>query len=307
MSMNLTTLKIFRDLVETRSFSKSAALNAVTQSAVSQQIANLERRLKCLLVERGKKDFALTLEGQRFYDGCRSLTEVFDRMMAELQEMSQRVSGAVRVSTVYSIGLHELPPFIKQYLRQFPLVNMHVEYRRSNQVYQDVLENAADFGMVAFPEKRPHLEIRPFRRDRLVLICHPNHRLAASARIPIREVVGHKFVGFDPDVPTRRALDGIFRKHRIQIQQVMGFDNIETLKRAVEIDMGVSMVPLSTVTQEVRNNTLKVVDFTDEEIFRPLGIIYRRNRVLSPALKAFFQILAGDPKMDAPPKSKPIR
>jgi DNA-binding transcriptional LysR family regulator len=302
--MNLTTLKIFRDLVETRSFSKSAALNAVTQSAVSQQIANLERRLKCLLVERGKKDFALTLEGQRFYDGCRSLTETFERMMAELQEMSQRVSGAVRISTVYSIGLHELPPFIKQYLRQFPLVNMHVEYRRSSQVYQDVLENAADFGMVAFPEKRPHLEIRPFRRDRLVLICHPNHRLAASSSIPIHEVVGHKFVGFDPDVPTRRALDAIFRKHRIQIQQVMGFDNIETLKRAVEIDMGVSMVPFSTVTQEVRNNTLKVVNFTDEEIFRPLGIIYRRNRVLSPALKAFFQILAGDPKPEPPQKSR---
>ncbi|MBI4023809.1 MAG: LysR family transcriptional regulator [Verrucomicrobia bacterium] len=299
--MNLSTFKIFRDLVETRSFSKSGALNSITQSAVSQQVAGLERRLKCLLVERGKKEFALTPEGRRFYEGSRTLTDAFNGLMAELQEMSRRITGSVRIATVYSIGLHELPPFLKQYLKQFPLVNVHVEYRRSNQVYEDVLENAADLGLVAFPEKRPHLEIKPFRRDRLVLICHPRHRLANFRAMPIQQIVGHKFVGFDPDIPTRKALDAIFKKHKITVEQVMEFDNIETLKRAVEIDIGVSMVPFSTVTQEVRNNTLKSIDFTDEEIFRPLGIISRRNRVLSPAIKAFFDVLATEPKDGSQP------
>lgn len=289
--MNLSTFKIFRDLVETRSFSKSASLNSITQSAVSQQVSGLEKRLKCLLVERGKREFALTPEGQRFYEGCRQLTESYDRLMAELQEMSHRVSGSVRISTVYSIGLHELPPFIKQYLKQYPLVNVHVEYRRANQVYEDVLENAADLGLVAFPEKKPHLEIKPFRRDRLVLICHPRHRLANFRAMAIRQIMGHKFVGFDPDIPTRKALDAIFRKHKITVEQVMEFDNIETLKRAVEIDMGVSMVPLSTVKQEVANNTLKVVEFADEDVFRPLGIVHRRGRVFSPALRALFDVL----------------
>ncbi len=297
--MNLTTLKIFRDLVETRSFSKSAARNSVTQSAVSQQVSGLERSLKCLLVERGKKAFSLTPEGQRFYEGCRVITESFDGLMAELQEMSARVTGSVRVSTVYSIGLHELPPFIKHYLRQFPLVNVHVEYRRANQVYDDVLENDADIGLVAFPEKKPHLEVMPFRRDRLVLICHPRHRLGNFKAMPIRQVMGHKFVGFDPDIPTRKALDKIFKKHKITVEQVMEFDNIETLKRAVEIDMGVSMVPLSTLTQEIRSETLKTVDFTDEEIFRPLGIIHRKGRVFSPALKAFLDVLSREPKVEA--------
>lgn len=293
--MNLATLKIFRDLVETRSFSKSAARNSVTQSAVSQQVSSLEKRLKCLLVERGKKAFALTSEGERFYEGCRSITEAYEKLLAELQEMSARVTGSVRVSTVYSIGLHELPPFIKQYLKQFPLVNVHVEYRRSNQVYEDVLNNDADIGLVAFPEKKPHLEVKPFRRDRLVLICHPRHKLSHFKAMPIRQVIGHKFVGFDPDIPTRKALDRIFKKHKITVDQVMEFDNIETLKRAVEIDMGVSMVPLSTLTQELRNETIKTVDFTDEEIFRPLGIIHRKGRVFSPALKAFFDVLNREP------------
>ena len=295
--MNLTTLKIFRDLVETRSFSKAATLNSVTQSAVSQQVANLERKLKCLLVERGHRDFGLTPEGRRFYEGCKTLTGQFERMMAQLQEMSQRVSGAVRISTVYSIGLHELPPYIKQYLRQYPLVNVHVEYRRAPQVYEDVLESVADLGLVAFPEKRAHLEVRPFRRDRLVVICHPDHPLGASASIPIRRIIGHKFVGFDPDIPTRKALDSIFRRHRIKVEQVMDFDNVETLKRAVEINMGISLVPLSTVTQEVKNHSLRIVEFTDEQIFRPLGLISRRGRVLSPAIKAFLRVLEEEPRL----------
>jgi len=294
--MNVSLFKIFRDLAETRSFSKAGALNFVTQSAVSQQIAGLERRLKCLLVERGKKEFALTPEGRRFYEGACVLTEGYERLMAELQEMNRRVSGSVRVSTVYSIGLHELPVFIKRYLKRFPLVNVHVEYRRANQVYEDVLKQGADLGLVAFPQKRPHLEIKPFRRDRLVLICHPHHRLAGFRAIPIQQVLGNKFVGFDPDIPTRKALDRIFSRHRISVEQVMEFDNIETLKRAVEINMGVSIVPLSTVTQEAAGNTLKVVEFTDEEIFRPLGIIFRRGRVFSPALKEFLEVLKSEPR-----------
>lgn len=293
--MNITTFKIFRDLVETRSFSKSATQNSITQSAVSQQVSSMEKRLKCLLIERGKREFTLTAEGQRFYRGCRDLLENYDSMLGEIQEMGHRVSGSVRISTVYSIGLHELPPYIKQYLKQCPLVNVHVEYRRSNQVYDDVVGNNADLGMVAFPEKKPHLDVKPFRKDRLVLICHPQHRLGNFRVMPINQIMGHKFVGFDPDIPTRKALDVIFKKHKITVDQVMEFDNIETLKRAVEIDMGISMVPLSTVAQEIANKSLKAIEFSDEEIFRPLGIIYRRGRVLSPALKAFMAVLDGDP------------
>ncbi len=293
--MNITTFKIFRDLVESRSFSKSAALNSVTQSAVSQQVASVEKRLKCTLLERGKREFSLTHEGQRFYQGCCAVVTAYDKLMSEMQEIGHRVTGSIRLATVYSIGLHELPPFVKQFMKQYPSVNIHIEYRRSNQVYDDVMENAADMGLVAFPEKRPNLDIKPFRKDRLVLICHPKHVLASFRTMPIRQVLGHKFVGFDPDIPTRKALDQFFKKHKIQIQQVMEFDNIETLKRAVEIDMGISMVPLSTVTQEVRNNTLKAIEFTDEEIFRPLAIIHRKDRVFSPASRAFLSTLQVEP------------
>ncbi len=293
--MNFATLKIFRDLIETKSFSKAASLNSITQSAVSQQVANLEKQFKCVLLDRTRKGFTVTGQGQCFYKASCHLIEVYSQLTVDLQEFDQRISGAVRVSTIYSIGLHELPPYIRQFLKQWPTINVHVEYRRSNSVYEDVLENNADIGLVAFPEKRAHLEIKPFRRDRLVLICSSGHRLASFRVMPIRQIMGHKFVGFDPDIPTRKALDQAFKKHRITVEQVMDFDNIETLKRAVEIDMGISIVPLSTVTQEIQNKTLKAVEFTDEEIFRPLGIVLRRDRTASFALKAFINLLESEP------------
>ncbi|MBV9463037.1 MAG: LysR family transcriptional regulator substrate-binding protein, partial [Verrucomicrobiae bacterium] len=135
------------------------------------------------------------------------------------------------------------------------------------------------------------LNIEVFRKDRLVLICHPQHYLANFRSMPLRQILGHKLVGFDPDVPTRMALDKIFKSHKMSIKPVMEFDNVETLKRAVEIDTGISIVPYSTVTTEVQNKTLKVVEFSDEEFFRPLAILTRKSKVHSQAMKKFTDIL----------------
>jgi DNA-binding transcriptional LysR family regulator len=263
----------------------------VTQSAVSQQIRAIENRFNVLLVERSRKQFQLTREGQMFYEGSRRIYESYEHLLGMIQELTSTVSGEIRISSVYSIGLHELPPYIKVFMRKHPTVKVHVEYRRSAQVYEDVLNGDADVGLVAFPGPRPGIVIDVFRKDRLVLVCQPQHYLANFQSMPIRQILGHKLVGFDPDLPTRMALDKIFKTHKMNIKPVMEFDNVETLKRAVEIDAGVSIVPLSTVTQEVQNKTLKVVEFSDEEISRPLGIIHRKNKVFTPAMKKFMSIL----------------
>ena len=170
--------------------------------------------------------------------------------------MKKVISGTIRLSTIYSIGLHELPPYIKKFLADYPSVNVRVEYRRSNLVYEDILHNAVDFGLVAFPVKMRQIEIIPFREDRLVLVCHPNHPLAKQKEADVKQLAKHKFIGFDPDIPTRKAVDIIFRDHKFEIEPVMEFDNIETVKRAVEIDAGIAIVPQATVTQEVKQGTL---------------------------------------------------
>src|SRR5437867_2631120 len=176
--MQIESLKVFCDLAETESFTKAAQINEITQSAVSQQIGSLEKQFKSLLIERSKKKFRLTREGQVLYEYSKQIIQTYDSLHNKLQEIKDIVSGTIRIATIYSIGLHDLPPFIKRFLKSYPTVNVHVEYRRSNQVYEDVLGNVVDVGLVAYPAKDNKLEVVPLRRDKLVLICHPQHPLA---------------------------------------------------------------------------------------------------------------------------------
>ena len=292
--MQIENFKIFADLVETKSFSKSAKLNGITQSAVSQQARAMERHFKTLLIDRSQKQFQLTREGQRVYDAAKEMLHTYEKLLSELQEMKKVISGTIRISTIYSIGLHELPPFIKKFLHDFPSVNVRVEYRRSNLVYEDILHNSVDFGLVAFPVKQRQIEVLPFREDHLVLITHPQHALAKRSDIEVKDLTGQKFIGFDPDIPTRKAVDQIFREHKLEIEPVMEFDNIETVKRAVEIDHGIAIVPQATVSQEQKQGTLSVLQFKGREFTRPLAILHRKGRVLTPAMKKFIETLGLD-------------
>ncbi|MGB9602090.1 MAG: LysR family transcriptional regulator [Limisphaerales bacterium] len=292
--MQIESFKVFCDLAETESFTKAAQINGITQSAVSQQISALEREFKSLLIERSKKRFRLTREGEILYEYAKQIIQTYDALQSKIQEIKEIISGTIRIATIYSIGLHELPPYIKKFLKAYPTVNVHVEYRRANQVYEDVISNVVDLGLVAYPVRDAKLEIIPFRKDEMVLICNPQHPLAKQKSIKIKEISGQKFIGFEPDIPTRRATDRILRENDVNVQIVMEFDNIETVKRAVEIDMGVAIVPESTITQEIAKQTLAAVKISDIEFYRPLAVIYKRNKVLSPAMKQFINILKSE-------------
>lgn len=289
--MQIESLKVFCDLAESESFTKAAQINNVTQSAVSQQISSLERMFKSLLIERSKKRFRLTREGQVLYDYSKQIIATYEALGSKLQEIKDIISGTIRVATIYSIGLHDLPPYLKKFLKAYPTVNVHVEYRRANQVYDDVMGNVVDLGLVAYPTRDNKLEIYPLRKDPLVLVCHPQHPLAKQKRIKMKTLSGQKFIGFQPDIPTRKALDKILKENSVEVQHVMEFDNIETVKRAVEIDAGVAIVPQTTVVQEVAKQTLAQVELDDGDFFRPLAAIYKKNKVLSPAMKQFLAIL----------------
>ncbi len=293
--MQIESLKVFCDLTETESFTKAAQVNSVTQSAVSQQISALERQFKSLLIERSKKKFRLTREGQVLYDYSKQIIQTYDSLNNKLAELKDIISGTIRVATIYSIGLHDLPPYIKKFMRSYPTVNIHVEYRRANQVYDDVLSNVVDLGLVAYPVKDSKIEIVPLRKEPLVLICHPQHPFAKQKTIKLKQLAGQKMIGFEPDIPTRKALDKILKEHDVEVKHVMEFDNVETVKRAVEIDAGISIVPLGTVTQEITKLTLISVAIDDGDFYRPLAAIYKKNKVLSPAMKQFLAILKESP------------
>src|SRR5258708_4432280 len=215
--MQIENFKIFADLVETKSFSKAAKLIELLLAAVHQQARSMERNFKTLMVDRSQKQFNLTREGQRIYEAAKEILHVYEKLESELQEMKKVISGTIRISTIYSIGLHELPPYIKKFLHDYPSVNVRVQYRRSNLAYEDILHNSVDFGLVAFPQKIRQIEMIPFRNDRLVLIAHPQHPLAKAAEVDIRALAGHKFFGFGPDCPQRQAVYHLFVGPKLDI------------------------------------------------------------------------------------------
>ena len=170
-------------------------------------------------------------------------------------------------------------------------MNVRLEYARVNKIYEDVSRGEVDLGLVAYPNKRQQILSTAFREDRLVLVCAPQHPFAQETELTMGRLSGEKFIGFERDVPTRRALEKIFHKHGVKVRYIMEVDNIETIKRAVEIGSGVSIVPEPCVEQEVKTHTLKALQFKDEVILRPLGILSKRGRPYSPAVRKFIEFL----------------
>ena len=179
----------------------------------------------------------------------REILDIYDHLGDRLHELQNIIAGDLKIATIYSIGLHELPPFLKEFRKQHHDVEVTVEYKRSSEVYSMVLNGEADVGLVSYATKRKGILIEPFTEDRLVLICHPDHRLASRKEIRIQELEGEKFIAFEPDLPTRKILDRHLKEQGVAINQTMEFDNIETVKRAVEIENGVSIVPQNTVEE----------------------------------------------------------
>ena len=289
--MHIQSFKVFSNLAETSSFSKAAQMNSITQSAVSQQVRALERRFRVKLIERGRKNFSLTPEGREFLQASHQVMDILGDLESRIHNLQNLVAGDLCISTIFSIGLHELPPYLKIFRQVHSEVEVRVEYRRSSEVYSSVLDGRAEIGLVAYPSPRRGLKAMTFWSDRLVLICSPSHPLASRRRIPLSALQGEKFIAFEPDLPTRREIDRKLRSEGVKVKLVLEFDNIETVKRAVEIENGVSIVPEAAVRTEVATGSLTSVEFSDPSFRRPLGALIRRSARVSPALREFLALL----------------
>ena len=292
--MHIETLQTFCSLVETGSFTKAAQRGFISQSAVSQQLKTLEARYGQPLIDRGARSrLEPTEAGRLLYAECRELLDRFRRLEERLREPAGVVAGAVRLATVYSIGLHKLPPYVTQFMKAHPGVKVHVEYSRTDKVCDACVTGTVDFGIVAFPLRRSNLAVIPWHEEKLVLACAPTHRLARRRTVRLAELNGEPFVAFERDIPTRKTIDRVLRTHRVAVDTVMEFDNVETIKRSVEVGTGLSILPASTVTTEARSRRLAIAEFAEGPFTREIGIIHRRGRVLSAAAQAFVRLLVG--------------
>jgi DNA-binding transcriptional LysR family regulator len=291
--VQIETLKVYCDLVETESFSQAAERNFITQSAVSQQVRGLEEKFKRRLLERvrGRREMRLTQAGEAFYNASREVLRAYGELEESMRTLTGTVSGTVRVATVYSVGLHELPTPVREFMSRYPQAKIDLEYSRTTRVVRDVLDGAVELGVVAFPEKKRGLEVVPLKGDRLVLICPPSHPFARRKKLRAADLKDQDFVLFERDIPTRRAIDRILRAHGVAVRRVAEFDNIETIKRAVEVGLGLAVVPRPSVLDEERSGQLAVVQLAEPEWTRTVGVIYRSDRALGSAARKFIELL----------------
>jgi DNA-binding transcriptional LysR family regulator len=176
-------------------------------------------------------------------------------------------------------------------MAEHPEAKIDLEYSRTTRIVRDVLAGTVELGIVAYPEKKRGLSVVPLGGDRLVLICPPGHALAKHKKVRARDLNDQDFVLFERDIPTRRAIDKILRAQGVSVRRVAEFDNIETIKRAVEVGIGVAIVPSPSVIDEARVGSLAVVALAEAEWTRSVGVIYRSDRTLGTAAKKIIQLL----------------
>jgi len=290
--MNLDVLKTFCDLVETGSFSRAAEANYVSQSAVSQQLAKLERDLSTQLLSRGGGLVVPTEAGKALYQGAKQILRRYEQLVGEVRSAADAVRGVLRVGTIYSVGFYLLDGLVRRFLQAHPEVNLHVEYTAWNRIYSAVIGGEMDLGVVAYPEKHRSIDIVPLATEELVVVCAPSHRLASRKQVRPQDLEGERFVAFESSIPTRRHIDRLLKAEKVRVKVVMEFDNIELLKRALEVDAGLSILPRDNVERETLRRDLCCARFADAAKWvRPIGVLRHRGRTPSPAERMFLDLL----------------
>ena len=291
--MNLKSLKVFCDIVCRRSFSRAAEENGISQSGASQVVSQLESRLGVQLIERSKRPLVPTREGQVFFDGCRKIIDRYEALEDEVRTLREEVAGRVRVAAIYSVGLHHMSRYLQEFMSLHPKANVRLEYVHPHRVLEAVESGDADIGLVSYPRGTRTLEAEPWREEPMVLACAPGNAFAGRVQVSLAELDGQPLVAFDPDLVIRHEIDRSLAAHGAEPRVVMAFDNIETIKRAVEIDAGVALLPEPTLGRELAAGTLCTVRIAGEELVRPLGIVHARGKPLAPTVRRFVELLRG--------------
>jgi DNA-binding transcriptional LysR family regulator len=285
---------VFCDVARQRSFSQAAAANGMSQSAASQIVLQLEKRMGGVqLIDRSTRPLQLTALGKAYYEGCRGLVEQYLELEASIRKAHSQLVANVQVAAIYSVGLSDMGQYVERFMALQPNAAVHIEYLHPDRVYEKVLDGTADFGLVSFPRKSRQLTALPWRQEKMVLTCSPGHPLAQLRAVRPAQLEGEKYIGFDKGLVIRRQVDRFLRLQGVAVEIALEFDNIENIKQAIEVSAGVALLPEPTLRREVQAGTLVAVPLANSQMVRPLGIIHRRQHRLSATARSFIDLLRG--------------
>ena len=270
-------------------------MNGVTASAASQHVQELERSLGVTLLDRSTRPFAVTEAGRLYADTCRDILRRWDDFLRETESLKTEVEGTVRVAAIYSVGLSEMSHLEEEFARRAARVRLEVSYLRPEKIYEAVADDRADLGLVSYPEATREIAVVPWREEEMVLVTVPGHPLAHRTVVRPQDLAGLDFVAFDEDLPIRRGVDRYLRSHDVEVNVVMHFDNLQTIKEALVLGSGVSIIPERIIQAELADGRLAAVPLEEPKLYRPLGIIHRRKKRLHRAAQLFLDLLEDQP------------
>lgn len=299
--MHLKDVEIFCEVVSRRSFSKAAEAHNMSQSSASHAVGALERRLGKQLIDRSKRPLELTAAGVIYYEGCREMLRAFRAVEDRVLGLENRLTGKLAVAAIYSVGLLQMDALIRRFEESYPDVEVRVDYRHPDEVYEAVRTGEAHLGLVSFPRDGGDFASLPWQEQEMAVVVPPTHRFASAEAVQAADLDGEDFVTFDSGLAVRKHIDRWLRSAGVTVNVAQHFDNVENVKRAVEIGAGIALLPRPTVHREVELGSLAAVRLADANWTRPLGVVHRRNKKLSAAGKRFVEMLRAEAGRPAEP------
>lgn len=289
--MHLRNVELFCDIVACRSFSKAAEMRKISQPAATQIIQQLEEHLGVSLFDRTVRPPELTPAGQLYFEKCRDLLEMYRSIEDSVRRLGDKVVGRVRVASIYSVGLLQMAEYVRRFEELFPDVDVRLDYVHPDEVYARVRRDEADLGIVSYPTGGDDITVVPWVEQQMVLVVKPGTALAIHEKATLDVIRGMEFVAFTPDLKIRKEIDRLLKRKNIAVKVTHQFDNVENIKRAVEIGAGVGILPLPTIRRELEIGSLHAVRLEDVDLCRPLGIIQKRHKHLPSAAEKFVALL----------------
>ncbi len=289
--MHLRNLRVFCDVVGRHSFSKAAADNDMTQSGASQAVQQLEEYLQVQLIDRSKRPFVLTPEGDAFHNGCQKLIRQFDTLADEVRSIGQEVNGQASIASIYSIGLSYLPDIKRAVSRHYPQAEVRFQFGHPDEVYRLVEQGMADFGLVSYPKSSKSLTAIPWREERMILAAAKGHPLIRADEATVEDLSSELLVAFAPNLKIRHEIDRYLRQVGITMQIAAELDNIDSVRHAMEVNNAVAFLPEPSVREEIEAGSVVEVDCPWLNLTRPLGLVYRRHESSSRTAKAVMELI----------------
>jgi len=290
----LANLRLIRDVAHAHSITKAAKLGEISQSAASQAIQEIERELGVTLFDRSTRPLTVTAAGKLYVEYCRDVLRRHEELEAGLQTIKKEASGRVRLAAIYSVGLSDMAAIEERFYQMFPQAELNISYLRPERVWEAVEDDQADLGLMSYAESSREVVALPWREEEMVVAVGPQHPLAGHEQIAAEALEGESFIGFDDDLPIQSQIERFLHEHRVNVEVVLRFDNLEMIKQAVAHGAGLSIMPERVLREDQRTGRLAAVRLQPAELFRPVRIVHRRRKVLSEAMTGLLGVLRGE-------------